>query len=146
MADSTANQVRSCKTTHVFHPGNSLTYPAGAIHIYKGDLLMVLKGTGYAVLAANSALGQFIGVAEAECDNSGGSAGDLSVAVRKGIYKILKGTAAVTDIGVMATAVDSDTVATGGTKNVAVGRIIGFVSTTHVWVDMYDLTPTSEAT
>jgi hypothetical protein len=145
VADSTANQVRATKTTHVFHPGNSLTYPAGAIHIYKGDLLMVLRGTGYAVLAANTALGQFIGVAEEECDNSGGSAGDLSVTVRKGIYKIAKGSAAVTDIGVFATAVDSDTVATGGTKNVVVGRIIGFVSTTHVWVDMYDVAPDSEA-
>jgi hypothetical protein len=144
MADSTVNQIRECKGGSM--PGNCLTYKAGVVHIYKGDLLMVLKGTGYAVLAANTALGQFIGVAEAECDNHLGSAGDLSVKVRKGVYKILKTSAAVTDVGVMATAVDSDTVATGGSKNVAVGRIVGFVSTTHVWVDMNDCTPTSEAT
>lgn len=142
MADSSANQDRSYKGVL----SKCIYYPAGKVHIYRGDLLMVLKGTGYAVKAANTALGQFIGVAAAECDNSGGSAGDKSVMVHRGIFKLPKTSAAVTDIGVMATAVDSDTVATGGTKNVAVGRIVGYVSTTHVWVDMNDMSPTSEAT
>jgi len=133
MADLTANFDRPYK-----EPAKLRSYPLGAIHVYKGDLLMVLRGTGYAVKAANTALGQIIGVATQEVDNSGGSAGDKNVQVIRGTQLFSKTSAAVTDIGVLATAVDSDTVATGGTKTVYVGRIVGFVGTTKVWVDLED--------
>jgi hypothetical protein len=134
MADLTANFDRP-----YMEPAKERCYAAGAIHIYKGDGLMVLRGTGYAVKMANTALGQFIGVATEEVDNSGGSAGDLNVKVRTGVQLFSKGTAAITDIMTMAGAVDSDTVTAGeGSKVVNVGRIVGLKSTTHVWVDTDD--------
>lgn len=143
MADLTANFDRTTKNAHV---SKVLTYGAGAVHIYKGDGLMVLRGTGYAVKMANTALGTYIGVAEEEVDNSAGSAGDLNVKVRVGGTELFtKSSSAVTDVGVMATAVDSTTVATGGNKNVQVGLIVGFVSTTHVWVDTSIMLAASEA-
>ena len=120
-------------------PGKVRKYGAGAQHIYKGALLMVLRGTGYAVDAANTALGQVIGVAMEEVDNSGGSAGDLNVKVMTGTQLFTKGTAAITDIGTMAGAVDKDVVTAGeGTEVVNVGRVVGLKSTTHVWVDLDD--------
>jgi len=134
MADLTANYDRPYK-----EPAKERTYAAGAVHIYKGDGLMILRGTGYAVKMANTALGQFIGVATEEVDNSGGSAGDLNVKVRTGVQLFTKGTAAITDIGTMAGAVDSDTVTAGeGTEVVNVGRVVALKSTTHVWVDTDD--------
>lgn len=142
MADLTANFDRIRKNEHVT---KLRTYKLGAIKVYKGDGLMVLRGTGYAVKMANTALGEFIGVATQEVDNSGGSAGDKTVQVARGTMKFTKGSAAITDVGVLATAVDSDTVATGGTKNVIVGRIIDHVGTTHVWVDTDDRGANSEA-
>jgi hypothetical protein len=131
MSDLTADLNRSVKGSPA-----PFTYKLGAVHVYKGEGLMVLRGTGYAVKMANTALGTFIGVAMSEVDNSGGSAGDKEVQVRKGGIELFsKTSAAVTDIGVMATAVDSDTVATGGSKDVQVGLIVGHDSTTKVWVD-----------
>lgn len=134
MADLGANFDRRYK-----EPAKVRYYKAGAVHIYKGDGLMVLRGTGYAVKMANTALGQFIGVAAEECDNSAGSAGDKSVKVITGTQLFSKTSAAITDIGTMAGAVDSDTVTGGeGTEVVNVGRIVGIESTTHVWVDTDD--------
>jgi hypothetical protein len=141
MSDLTADLNRSVK-------GNihTLKVPLGAVHVYKGDGLMVLRGTGYAIKMANTALGTYIGVAMEEVDNSGGSAGDLEVLVRRGgIERFSKTSAAITDVGVMATAVDSTTVATGGTKNVQVGLIVKHESTTHVWVDTSIQLAASEA-
>jgi hypothetical protein len=129
-ADLSADYNRPCKGDYILR-----SYKLGAVKVYKGDLLMVLKGTGYAVKAANTALGQFIGVAQSAVDNSGGSPGDLSVVVRIGADELIaKASAAITDVGVLATAVDSNDVTTGGSKYVNLGRIVGVEDATHVWV------------
>jgi len=126
---------RPCKEPR---PVKVRSYKVSNIHVYKGALLAVHRGTGYAVNAANATHNQVIGVALAECDNSGGSVGDLSVQVGRGTYLFSKTSAAVTDVGCLATAVDNDTVDVGGSEVVNVGRVVGFLSTTHLWVDMND--------
>jgi len=51
---------------------------ADAVAIVKGDALHD-NGSGYATNATTAFAATFLGIAAADCDNSGGSAGDLSV-------------------------------------------------------------------
>lgn len=133
-ADLTANLARRHEGS-----GKLIEYALGAVHVYEGSILMVLRGTGYAVKAAQTALGRIIGVCTGEVDNSGGSAGDKKVQVRAGAIEFVnKASAAITDIGVLATAVDDNDCATGGVEVVNVGRIVGLdpaAPTTCVLVD-----------
>ncbi len=105
--------------------------PAGA--------LVMLNATGYAVNAADTTGCQVIGVAVDEADNSSGSSADIKVKVRiKGRHKFLLSSAAITDIGTIATALYNNEVSRVGTTtyDLPVGMITQIESTTHAWVDL----------
>lgn len=64
----------------VNNPPSRDTKKAAAVSIVKGDALHD-DGNGYATNATTAFAATFLGVAAADCDNSGGSAGDLSVEI-----------------------------------------------------------------
>lgn len=103
---------------------------AASTTIYKGSLV-ALNASGYAVPASADRNLRVIGVSEQNVDNSTGSAGDLTVAPRRGCFPFANSTttAAVTDadIGRPCYVVDDNTVARHdalGTRPVA-GKVIG---------------------
>lgn len=87
---------------------------AAATHIYEGGAV-ALNTSGHLVPASADSSLRVVGVAEAEADNSAGSAGDLTVVPRRGAFPFdnSSGTAAVTaaDIGRPCYVVDDNTVA-----------------------------------
>ena len=87
---------------------------AAATHIYEGSAV-ALNTSGHLVPASADPTLRVVGVAEAEADNSSGSAGDLTVVPRRGAFPFdnSSGTAAVTaaDIGRPCYVVDDNTVA-----------------------------------
>jgi hypothetical protein len=105
-------------------------FTATAAIIYAGDLVGV-DDDGLAAAAADAAATTFIaGVAAAYCAASG------TVRVLSNAdFKLLKGTAAVTDINSVVYTDDSGGVTASAPtyKNVA-GVAVGFESTTHLWV------------
>ncbi len=107
---------------------------AASTKIYKGALVAVTTGTGYAAPAGDVSGTAFVGVAYETCDNSGGAAGARSVRVQKtGEYVYAKSGAALTDIGKTALAVDDNTVATAATtNNLAVGVAVGMTDSSHL--------------
>lgn len=87
---------------------------AAAAHIYQGSL-SALNQSGYLVPASADASLLIVGVAEAEGDNSSGSAGAVTLALRRGAFYLANSssTDAITDadIGRDCYAVDDATVA-----------------------------------
>jgi len=106
--------------------------------IYKGAGLMVIKGTGYAIPAADTASGIFIGVALEGVDNSSGSDGDKSVRVlADGRHSFTVSGATIADVGKDVYASDDTTLLmTGQSNDVWVGKIDGAITTNTVWVDI----------
>lgn len=79
------------------------------------------------------------GVAEAEADNSGGSAGDVSVRLRSGVFRMANSAAAdeitFAEIGDVCVAVDDQTVAkTDGGSSLSPAGIVADVDAQGVWV------------
>ncbi len=135
--------------------GDILSLPATNAKLYRGSMIFVVIGTGYAT-GAITALGttanlRFMGFAEETVDNSAGSAGDLNIRVRRGLRNVkMKADASVSaaDIGKLfyaclgQTASQDQTVGLAGNAGVTnegtstpVGVCIGITSTTHVWLD-----------
>lgn len=119
---------------------------AASVHIYRGALIGVKLGDGYAYPidadGDDSEKFIFIGHAREEMDNSFGSDGAKTVRVRRdGQLKInFTGTATQADVGHLACAYDDQTVARyqTGTTIIVVGRIVKFENSTEVWVDLKD--------
>lgn len=88
-----------------YQEGVIKAYKMAAVKVYKGDIVIVLAGDGYArsmVAAASGATGDmFVGVAMETVDNSGGSAGDLKVRVwKRGEFQFdIAATASQTAVG-----------------------------------------------
>lgn len=105
--------------------------------IYAGALV-VLNATGYAEPGVTAANVVAIGRAEEQVDNSGGADGDVSVRVRRGIFRYANdgtNTIARTNIGGTAYVVDDQTVAStngGGTRSAA-GEVVD-VDSDGAWV------------
>jgi hypothetical protein len=111
---------------------------AGAKKIFAGAMV-ALDANGYATpgVTATDLLG--IGRAEAHVDNSSGADGDLSVDVRKGVFRFANSTAgdqiAAADIGSDCYIVDDQTVAkTDGTGTRSVAGKVFDVDPDGVWV------------
>lgn len=121
--------------------GDVLSFKQGAEKIPEGALVMI-NAAGYAVNAADTSGGIFAGVAEETVDNSGGSAGDKSIKVRRnGVYTVVfGGTATIADVNTLVYVVDNQTVDLVGvtTNDVLVGRIVEFISASKVRVDIRD--------
>ena len=104
--------------------------------------LVSINAAGYAVNATDAANDVFVGIADEIVDNSGGSAGDKRIKVRRtGVYTVLfDGTAAQSDVNTLVYVKDNETVDIAGdlTNDVLVGRIVEVLSTSKVRVDIRD--------
>jgi len=120
--------------------GNAVVLPvAASTKIFAGALVLV-NASGNAVKGATATGLKPVGRAAELADNSAGSAGDISVRVRRGIFRFANSAAADLidqgDIGSIAYVVDDQTVAlTDGTGSRSpAGRIVD-VDAQGVWID-----------
>lgn len=119
--------------------------PMGVDIGYQGGLAAI-NTSGYAVAptATPDSTLKIVGIFEETCDNSGGSAGDLTAKIKKGVFRFANSgsTGAITDadIGRPCYVVDDQTVSrlsAMGIRPVA-GRVAG-VDSAGVWVEVGDL-------
>lgn len=103
--------------------------------IYKGALVKINAG-GYLAPAAAESGAFFAGIAYEYKDNSAGSAGDVVCRVQtEGSFLLTVTGFAITDVGSTVYASDDQTVSTTqATNELAVGKVVEFVSATKVWV------------
>jgi hypothetical protein len=119
--------------------GVLISMPLAAVKVFKGSLL-ANNTAGFATKAADTANFTFAGIAYEQVDNSAGAAGDKTVRVeRKGVFELnFSGTAAQADVGKSVYMVDDNTVALAATttNDVLVGRIVSFVTSAKVRVEL----------
>lgn len=118
-------------------PGDSISLPVAASTKIFAGTLVALNTSGNAVPASDTTLLVVVGRAEADVDNSAGSAGDLSVVVKRGVFRFANsGTNAVDadDKGKFAYVEDDQTVAETSTHKVKAGRVLD-VDDDGVWID-----------
>jgi hypothetical protein len=121
--------------------GDFNVYGLAAVKAFAGALLLLDPATGYVTKgqATKGLVG--IGVAETFVDNSGGSAGDLTIPVRHGVFSFANSDSTdeitAADIGGIAWAVDDATVAktSGSGARSPAGLIVG-VDDNGVHVEM----------
>jgi len=115
--------------------GRLISYPMAAVKIPKGALVSI-NSAGYATNASDTAGETFAGVAYETVDNSGGSAGDLSIRVETtGTFVFVDGggNGAQTDVGVAFNIVDNQTVTDAATTNgIKAGVAVESISPTQV--------------
>ncbi len=105
--------------------------------IYAGSVVCIENSSGYAVPAANTSGLQFVGVAEAQADNSSGSNGDIKVTVRrKGVFRFAASSINQAVVGDIMYAIDDQTFDETGSNGVVVGRLVKYVSATEGWIDI----------
>ena len=121
--------------------GLVLSFLQGAENIYEGALVAI-NAAGYAVNAGDDANTVVVGVADETVDNSGGSAGDTSIKVRRtGVFTFVAAwSAAQSDVNTLVYASDNQSVDLVGTttNDVLVGRIVEVLSSSKVRVDIRD--------
>lgn len=123
-----------------FRANEDFSFPvAAAVKIYAGALV-ALNATGYATPGAVATTLKAIGRAEEQVDNSLGADGDVTVKVRRGLFRFANsGTdpIAVTDIGNDCYIEDDQTVAkTDGVGTLSIAGKIRDVDALGVWVEL----------
>lgn len=119
--------------------GVQFSYPAAASAVLAGTIV-VINASGYAE-AASTATGKVaVGVAEESVDNSDGSAGDLNVPVRRGVFAFANSAdtdeLTLADVGSTCYLVDNQTVAkTDGTSTRSEAGTVRDVNDDGVWVE-----------
>lgn len=122
---------------------DGLVYPflMGVENIYEGALVAI-NAAGYAVNAGDDANAVVVGVADETKDNSGGSAGDEYIKVRRsGVFTFVAAwSAAQADVNTLVYASDNQSVDLVGTttNDVLVGRVVEVLSSSKVRVDIRD--------
>lgn len=120
--------------------GEDVVDPVAANAVVYVGALVVLNATGYAAPGSTSTTLTARGVAEEAVDNTGGADGDLTVKLRRGVFRFTNDGGDPIDrthIGGTAYIVDDQTVAAtngAGTRSAA-GTIID-VDADGVWVDV----------
>lgn len=118
--------------------GDLIEYGVAASTTIYAGAIVALNTSGYAVPAADTANLLVMGRAEETVDNASGSAGDLTVVVRRGLFRWDNhGTPlTIADIGDGAFVADDHTVAAKATttNDVCAGEIVN-VDSVGVWVD-----------
>lgn len=127
----TANQIMKRQD------GNREHYPAAAANLYEGTLAFI-NASGYLDSVTATGLNRFAGVMVAQCDNSGGSAGDLKGEVwREGAFELTGTGFTQASVGRKAYATDNYTVTDApSASGVPIGVITKYVSSTKVVVDI----------
>lgn len=118
--------------------GCRVVYPvAASTRIYEGTMVFI-DASGYANDDTGSGANRFGGIAIAEVDNSGGSAGDLSVEVwEEGEFELVGSSLVQGSVGLDAYATDNFTIDDAYASNgVRVGRITRLISSTKVMVKL----------
>lgn len=118
--------------------GDRLSLPAAASKVLAGTIV-VINAAGFAEAATTATGKKAAGVAEETVDNSAGSAGDLQVPVRRGVFQFANSAStdaiALTEIGSTCYLVDNQTVAkTDGTGTRSAAGIVRDVDADGVWV------------
>ena len=111
-------------------------YPAAAANLYQGTLAFI-NAAGYADDDTGSGANRFGGIVKDQRDNSGGSAGDLTVELLTEGEFLLVGTGfAQSSVGNDAFATDNYAITAGqsAASQVRIGRITEYVSSTKVKV------------
>ncbi|MDE0901209.1 MAG: hypothetical protein OSA41_05785 [Erythrobacter sp.] len=119
--------------------GDFRQFPVAADTKIFAGALVCLNAAGDATPGAVATTLTAVGRAEAQADNTGGAAGDLSVDVRKGTFRYANSAAADEigreDIGKTAYVVDDETVAlTDGTGTRSAAGTIYDVDAQGVWI------------
>jgi hypothetical protein len=99
--------------------------------------MVAIDANGYAQPAANTAGLRVLGRAEAEVDNSAGDDGDLTIQVKRGVFKWPNSATSVLTsayVGKTAIVEDDQTVAITATNKVKAGRVVE-VESDGVWID-----------
>ena len=114
-------------------------YSAGVDVLYMGALIMI-DANGYAVAGADTASCKYVGICVEQCDNSGGSAGDLDVKVETGgmgrEVKVALTSVEQADVGAVMYISDDQTVGdkTATTNDCAAGILTELVSASLGWM------------
>jgi hypothetical protein len=120
--------------------GRDFAFPvAASVMIYAGAMVAI-NASGYATRGQTATGLKGAGVAQAPADNSAGSAGDISVKVRRGCYRFANSASgdAITlaDVGSDCYMVDDQTVAkTSATNTRSVAGKVRDVDSSGVWVE-----------
>jgi hypothetical protein len=119
-------------------PGTTTSYPVAATTKIFAGTLVALNSSGLAVPAADTAGLRVVGRAEATVHNTG-SAGDLNVDVKEGVFLYNNSATDAVDAndrGKICFVEDDNTVdETGATHRVVAGRVVD-VTSEGVWVDV----------
>lgn len=122
--------------------GVDFSFPVGASKKVLTGTLVVLDGTtGFAEMATTATAKVCVGVAQATVDNTDGSAGDVAVPVRRGLFRFANSTTTDeikrADINATCYLVDNQTVAkTHATNTRSAAGIVRDVDATGVWVEI----------
>jgi len=130
----TANQVlirRASASTQI------TSGKAAAVNLYAGTFAFYDASTGYITNDDNSGANAFAGVVYQQCDNSGGSAGDLSAElITQGQVLVTGSGFSQATVGDAIYASDNYTATTSSTSTSLIGRCTDFVSSTQVYVNI----------
>lgn len=127
----TANQVLTRR-------GADLTSgKAAAVNLYAGTFAFYDASTGYVTNDDNSGANAFAGIVYQQCDNSGGSAGDLSVElITEGQVLVTGSGFSQATVGDAIYASDNYTATASSSSTSLIGRCTDFVSSTQVYVSI----------
>lgn len=117
--------------------GEFVSLPVAATTAIYAGTLVARNGSGHAVPAAATAGLTVVGRAEADANNASGSAGDLSVRVKRGVFRFANsGTATVDadDEGKLCFVEDDSTVCETAALRIPAGRVVD-VESNGVWID-----------
>lgn len=128
MAAVTANQI-----TLMQGAGRLTRSKAAAVNLYAGTLAFFDASTGYITSDDNAGANAFAGIVYQQCDNSGGSAGDLEVELyTDGIFRLTGSSFTQATNGDLVYAIDNYTIQASSTSASKVGRVVNYVSATVV--------------
>ena len=128
MAAVTANQI-----TLMQGAGRLTRSKASNVNLYAGTLAFFDASTGYIVADDNAGANAFAGIVYQQCDNSGGSAGDLEVELyTDGIFRLTGSSFTQATNGDLVYAIDNYTIQASSTSASKVGRVVNYVSATVV--------------
>lgn len=110
-------------------------FPLAAVACYKGGLAMI-NSAGYVTPATASASNKgCVGIFVDDVDNSGGSAGDLSVEVQEGEFLFVGVGLTQAEVGDVCYASDDQTFSNAQASNEPqAGKLVEYVSATSGWI------------
>src|SRR5262245_256705 len=118
-------------------PGVSKSYPVAAATLVPAGALAAIDASGTAKHASDPAPLRVVGVSQETVDNSGGSAADKSVTVKRGVFRFQNSAdqpVAKDDVGKLCFVESNQAVGMSSTNFLVAGRVLD-VDDDGVWVD-----------